>query len=179
MISFILALLSLFALLMVLRAARGRTTAVNSLDDLVGRTKPVDIEALRNLIAPHEEEFLRANLPAREFRAVQRERSHAAADYVRDTAHNAAILLRLGEAATQSADPKIVAAGQQLIDNALQLRLYALLSIAKLYVVGIALPGVRLPVGKLVDSYQHLSGVAGQLASLQHPARAAPLSAIL
>jgi hypothetical protein len=42
-----------------------------------------------------------------------------------------------------------------------------------------ALPGVRLSCGQLVDSYQHLGGSAGQLALLQHPSQAARISALL
>ncbi len=56
----------------------------------------------------------------------------AALEYVQNTAHNAAFLLRMGEAATRSADPRIAQAGRQLIDSALRLRAYALLFCAKL-----------------------------------------------
>jgi hypothetical protein len=173
----ILVLVALMALLLMY-AARGKSPAVGELDDLVGRTKPVDIEAFRNLIDPAEEDFLRESLPAREFRAIQRERLRAALEYVGCAAHNAAILVRLGEAARLSLDPKIAEAGQQLLDTALRLRLYALLSTMRLY-LGIALPGTRLSAGRLVDNYQHLSSLAGQLAFMQHPARASRLPAIL
>jgi hypothetical protein len=49
---------------------------------------------------------------------------------------------------------------------------------AKLY-LAIALPGTRLSTGRLVDGYQHLSDLTSQLAIMEHPARAARLSAIL
>jgi hypothetical protein len=173
----ILVLLALMALLLMY-AARGKSPAIGELDDLVGRTKPVDIEAFRNLIDPAEEAFLRENLPVKEFRAVQRERLRAELEYVACAAHNAAILVRLGEAARLSLEPKIAEAGQQLLDTALRLRLYALLATMKLY-LGIALPGSHLSAGRLVDNYQHLSSLAGQLAFILHPARASRLPAIL
>ena len=176
-LTFVLVLLSLIALLLMY-AVRGKTSPVGELDDLVGRTRPVDIDAFRNLIDPAEEDFLRENLPANEFRAIQRERLRAALEYVSCAAHNAAILVRLGEAAGVSPDPKIAAAGQQLLDSALRLRLYALLSIIRLY-LGIALPGARLSAGKVVDNYQQLSNLAGQLVFMQHPAQASRLPAIL
>jgi hypothetical protein len=176
--SFVLVGVSLLLLLLLLLAARGQSAAVSQLDDLVGRTRPVDLDAFRNLIDPDEEDFLRTNLPPSEFRAVQRERLRAAVEYVRNAAHNAAILLRLGEAATRSVDPSVAAAGQQLIDSALRLRLYALLSVGKLY-VGIALPGAHPSAATLLDNYQRLSDLAGRLAVMQHPARAARLSAVL
>lgn len=177
-LAFIIVVASLAVLLLMWHVARGESAAVSKLDDLAGRTRPVDLEAFRNIIDPEEEAFLRANLSPSEFRAVQRERLQAALDYVRNAAHNAAILLRLGEAAARSTDPKIVAAGQQLINSALRLRLYASLSIAKLY-LGIALPGAHLSAGRLLDSYQQLSGLTGQLALLQRPAQATRVSTIL
>ena len=176
-LAFGLVLFSLMALLLMY-AVRGKTSPVGELDDLVGRTRPVDIDAFRNLIDPAEEDFLRENLPASEFRAIQRERLRVAVEYVSCAAHNAAILVRLGEAARVSADPRIADAGQQLLDSALRLRLYALLSMIRLY-LGIALPGVRLSAGRLVDNYQHLSSLAGQLVFMQYPARASRLPAIL
>jgi hypothetical protein len=176
-LAFVLVLVSLTALLLMY-AARGKTSAIGDLDDLAGRTRPVDIEAFRNLIDPAEEDFLRENLPASEFLAIQKERLYAAMEYVSCAAHNAAVLVRLGEAARLSLDPKIAEAGRQLLDTALRIRLYALLATVRLY-LGIALPGAHLSAGRLVDNYQHLSSLAGQLAFMQHPARASRLPAIL
>jgi hypothetical protein len=176
-LTFLLVLISLMALLLMY-AARGKTSPIGELDDLVGRTRPVDIDAFRNLVDPAEEDFLRENLPATEFRAIRRERLRAAVEYVSCAAHNAAILVRLGEAARLSLDPNIAEAGQQLLDTALRLRLYALLATIRLY-LGIALPGAHLSAGKLVDNYQHLSSLAGQLVFMQYPARASRLPAIL
>src|SRR5439155_26076680 len=103
-LTFVLVLLSLIALLLMY-AVRGKTSPVGELDDLVGRTRPVDIDAFRNLIDPAEEEFLRENMPPSDFRAVQRERLRASVDYVCCAAHNAAILVGLEVAARVSADP--------------------------------------------------------------------------
>src|SRR2546429_8367388 len=113
-LTFALVLFSLMALLLMY-AVRGKTSAVAKLDDLVGRTRPVDIDAFRNLIDPAEEEFLRENLPAGEFRVIQRERLRAAVEYVSCAAHNAAILVRLGESARLNLDPKIAEAGQRIL----------------------------------------------------------------
>src|SRR2546423_10898362 len=126
-LTFALVLLSLMALLLMY-AVRGKTSAVAKLDDLVGRTRPVDIDAFRNLIDPAEEDFLRENLPASEFLAIQKERLYAAMEYVSCAAHNAAVLVRLGEAARLSLDPKIAEAGRPMLGTALRLLLYALLA---------------------------------------------------
>ena len=177
MVAFVLVLISLMALLLM-HAVRGKTLPVAELDDLVGRTRPVDIDAFRNLIDPAEEDFLRESLPPGEFRLIQRERLRAAVEYVSCAAHNAAVLVRLGEAARVSTDPKIAQAGRQLLDSALRLRLYALLSMIRLY-LGIAFPGAHLSAGRLADNYQRLSSLAGQLVFMQHPDRASRLPAIL
>jgi hypothetical protein len=175
---FMLVAASLAGLLLLLRAARGGGVSVNQFDDLAGRTRPVDLDAFRNLVDPQEEEFLRECLSRREFRLVQKERLQAATEYVAKTAYNAAVLLRLGEAAMRNPDPKVAAAGRRLVETSVRLRIYALLCAAKLR-VRIALPGVPLSVGRLVDSYQRLSGIATQLAVAQRPRYVSRLSAIL
>jgi hypothetical protein len=64
------------------------------------------------------------------------------------------------------------------VDNALQLRLLALVSIATLY-LRIALPGTRISAAKVADNYQRVSHIAAELARMQHPASGARLYAIL
>jgi hypothetical protein len=177
-LSLTLIFIALAILLLLLYVEGGHNSSVKGLDDLAGRTRPVDLDAFRNLVDPREEDFLRASLLPQEFRDLQRERMRAALEYVRNTSHNAAYLLRLGEAATQSAEPRIVEAGRQLIDSALRLRAYALLSGVVLY-VRVLFPETRLSYGKLADNYQHLSTLASQLALMQHPTQAARLSALL
>jgi hypothetical protein len=177
-LSFTLIFAALAILLVLLYLEGGRNSSLRRLDDLAGRTRPVDLEAFRNLVDPGEGDYLHSNLSPSEFRAVQRERMRAALDYVRNAAHNASFLLRIGEAATQSPDPRIAQAGSQLIDSAIRLRAYALLSTAKLY-VRMVFPDARLSYGRLADNYQHLSTLAGQLTLMQHPAQSARLSTLL
>jgi hypothetical protein len=177
-LSFILIFFALAILLLLLYVEGGQNSAVNRLEDLAGCTRPVDLEAFRNLVDPKEEEFLRANLLPRQFRSIQRERLRAALDYIWNTAHNAAFLLRMGEAATRNADPHIAQAGKQLTRSAVRLRAYCLLSCAKLY-LQIVFPEARLSYGGLADNYQHLRALADQLALVQHPTQAGRLSAML
>ena len=177
-VAFILIVISMAALGLLFSAARGRSLSVTSVDELSGHTRPVDLEAFRNLIDPAEEEFLRGNLSRQKFRVVQRERLRATLQYVQWASQNAAVLLRLGEAARDSADPRIAQAAQILIASALRLRLYALLTIPKLY-IGIAVPGAHLSPGHLVDGYQKMSSQAGQLVLMQNPTRIPRLSVVL
>lgn len=169
---------ALAILFLLLYIEGGQNHSVHRLDDLAGHTRPVDLDAFRNLLDPKEEDFLRATLLPREFRLIQRERMRAAVDYVRNTSHNAAFLLRLGEAAARNADPRIAQTGRELIDSASRLRIYALLSSALLY-FRILLPGARVSYGTLADNYQHLSALASQLVLMEHPAQVARLSALL
>jgi hypothetical protein len=175
---FILTVVALAILFLLLYVEGGRNSSVNGVEDLAGRTRPVDLDAFRNLVDAGEEDFLRANLSRDEFRAVQRERTRAAVEYIRNSAHNAACLLRLGEAASRSGDPHIAEAGRRLIDSALRLRAYALLSNTRLY-VRLVFPESRLSYGKLADNYQHLSALASQLALMQYPTQATRLSTLL
>jgi hypothetical protein len=177
-LSFSLIFAALAVLLALVCLEGRRYSAVHQLEDLAGRTRPVDIEAFRNLVDPREENFLRDSMVPKQFRAVQRDRMRAALSYIHNTAYNAAFLLRVGAAAARSPDPRIAQAGRQLTDRALRLRAYALLSSAKLY-VRIAFPDARLSYGRLADNYQSLSALAGQLALMQHPTHAARLSNLL
>ena len=93
---FTLIVVALAILLLLLYVEGGRNSSVNGVEDLAGRTRPVDLDAFRNLVDAGEDGFLRANLSRREFRAVQRERTRAAVEYIHNSAHNAACLLRLG-----------------------------------------------------------------------------------
>ena len=177
-VAIILIVISVCALAVLFSMARGRSASISNLDDLRGHTRPVDLESFRNLIDPAEEEFLRANLSPQNFRLVQRERLRATLQYVQWASQNAAVLLRLGEGARNSTDPRISQAAHVLVADALRLRIYALLTIPKLY-VGIAIPGAHLSPGHLVDGYQKLSTQAGQLVVMQNPARTPRLSVVL
>jgi hypothetical protein len=177
-LSFILIFVALAILVLLLYLEGGHNFSAHHLEDLAGRTRPVDLDSFRNLVDPREEDFLRANLPPGQFRAVQRERMRAALEYVQNIAHNAAFLLRLGEAATRSSDKRVAQAGKQLIDSALRLRAYALLSGAKLY-LRILFPEARLSYGRMADNYENLSTLASQLTRMQQSTPAARLSALL
>jgi hypothetical protein len=177
-LSFTLIFAALAILLLLLYLEGGHNSTVNRMEDLAGRTRPVDLDAFRNLVDLGEEDFLRAHLRPRQFRVVQRERMRAALEYVQNAAHNAAFLQRIGEAATRSPDTRIAQAGKQLIDSALRLRAYALLSGAKLY-LRMVFPQARLSYGRLADRYENLSALAGQLTRMQQSAPSARLSALL
>ena len=152
----------------LLRVARGQEIAIHSLKDLEGRTQPVDMASLRNLMDPAEEEFLRLHLSPAEFRAVERQRLRAAAEYVRRAAHNAAILLRLGEAVAQQGDAEAAAAARDMANDALRLRINAILALSVLYTRRL-FPGRGISLGHLAETYQHVTKRVLYLSQLQNP----------
>jgi len=129
--------------------------------------RSVDIQAFRNLIDPEEEDFLRRHLPPAEFRKIQRERLRAAVEYISCAGQNAAILLRIGEAARRSPDPATAEAAKRLVDHAVRLRLYALQAIPQLY-VGIIFPSWRPSSLRVVESYEQVTRQVVRL-GLQYP----------
>jgi hypothetical protein len=178
-VTVILVVLVAGALLLLARAARGQgTRGIASLVDLHGRTTAIDIAAFRNLVSAAEEDYLRRHLPPAEFRGIQRERMRAAVAYIHAALRNAAILLRLGEAAQRSSDPQLARAGATLMDTALRLRLYAFFVLLKLY-VNIAFPGLRLSPTAVADRYEVLVETMARFTRLQQPALATRISLTL
>ena len=153
---------------------RGRFSRRIPLQELIRRTRPVDVEAFCNLMDPDEESFLRSSLPAHLFRSVQRERLLAATEYVGAVSHNAAILLRIGEAARHDPDPEVVGAGQDLANNAVRLRLYCSLVLLRLW-TNLLFPRAAPSSTPLAERYQHLSGLARRLGQLRRPSTVQPI----
>ncbi len=178
-ITAVLVLLVAGALWLLARAARGQSAiSVARLVDLQGRTTTIDLAAFRNLTSPQEEEYLRQQLPAREFRSIQRQRMRAAIAYIQGALQNAAILLRLGEAAQRSADLQLAAAGRKLVDTAIRMRLYAFFALLKLY-LNLAFPGLRLSPSAVADRYEGLTEAMARFTRLQQPALVTRISVSL
>jgi hypothetical protein len=175
----VISVAALAAALFLVRVSRGHAEAISNLEDLSGRTKPVDVEAFRNLLNPAETFFLRQNLDAKAFRMVQRERTLAAAEYVQRIAQNAAVLLRLGQASrAASTDPEVVQAATAIIERALLVRMIAMQALAKLYVQSL-FPGIGFSTAEVLDRYLRLTDSTIMLARLQRPAFAGRVGSYL
>lgn len=166
----ILVLIALLALICLLWLAKGRTVNADVLQNPAQHMRAVDVEAFRNLVDPDEEEFLRANLSAPQFRRIQRERLRAAVEYVSCAAQNAAILLRVADAGRRSSDTATAEAAEKLVDNAIRLRLYASLAIPRLY-LGMILPGAHISPVRIAESYEQMTRLVVLLGCLQYPTR--------
>jgi hypothetical protein len=158
--------IGILALGVLLQLRRGHASA-RVLENPAQHIQSVDIEAFRNLIDPAEEDFLRRNLPPAEFRVIQRERLRAGVQYIFCAAQNAAILLRVGDAARSSPDPATVEAAQELVDHAIRLRLYAFQAIPWLY-IGMIFPGWRPSSLRVVEIYEQVTRQVVRL-GLQYP----------
>jgi hypothetical protein len=169
--------ISLVAAFLLMRVVRGNLGAqrIQSLDDLSGKTVPVDLEAFQNLISPSEDAYLRSALPLRDYKKLRRLRTRAAVEYLGRVAHNAAVLLRLGEAAQQSESSEIADAARQLVNTALAVRINALLAIVRLY-LSLALPVGNAFCDRAIEHYAALRNVFGNLGKLQNPALNARLA---
>jgi hypothetical protein len=169
-ITLILVLISFLALGFLIKLAMSRASASKVLENPTEHIRAVDLEAFQNLVDPEEEDFLRANLPPREFRRIQRDRLRAAVEYVSCAAQNAAILLRLADAGRRSSDAATAEAAQKLVDNAIRLRLYALHAIPRLY-LGMVVPGARISPVRIAERYEQMTRQVVLLGCLQYPTR--------
>ena len=175
MAALIVLLLVAVGLLVLVRGQRQRVT---SLDDLTGRTQPVDMRAFQNLISPVETQFLRDSLPPVQFRIVQRQRTLGAAEYVRRISHNAGVLIRLGQLARANPDPQIAAAAHAMVERAAQVRMTSALVLAKLYIYSV-LPVLPFGVEDIFGAYGRLTESALLFTRLQRPAFAGRVGAML
>jgi hypothetical protein len=168
-IAIILVVLALLALLFLLRIAKGAPPSAEIMKNPAAHIRLLDVEAFRNLIDPDEQEFLRSRLPPSDFRRIQRERLHAAVEYISCAAHNATILLRLAEATRRSPDPATAGAAEKLVANAIRLRLYALQTIPCLYVT-MVFPGTRIWPVRIAERYEQMTRQV-VLLGLKYPTR--------
>jgi len=153
------------------RQAKGNST-------LAATIRPIDVEAFRNLINPAEDDYLRRRLPPAPFRVVRRERLRAMAAYVHVVGKNAAVLVRVGEAALASGDPRVAGAAHQLVNDALLLRRNTTVALARIY-LALAWPNSGFAAVRVVDRYEQLSSAAMLLGRLQNPAVPVRLAARL
>jgi hypothetical protein len=177
-LAIVLVVAAAVALGIILRMALTRSLQTRNKSGLVATIRPIDIEAFRNLINPAEDDYLRQRLPSPQFRVVRRERLRAMAAYVQGVANNAAVLVRIGQAALASGDPRVLTAAQQVVNDALLLRRNTTVSLARIY-LALAWPNSGFAAVRVVDRYERLSGAAMLLGRLQNPTVPVRLSALL
>ena len=169
-ITFIIVLLAVFGLIYLARLTRGRTTANHSSADLRAGLRPLDLQAFRNLTDPAEDEYLRSALSRANYRRARRDRLRATLAYVSCAADNAAVLIRLGDAARLSPDPAVTEAAEKLVNSAIRLRLFAFQAAFRLH-LGIVLPVVPNAANHLAERYELVTRQGLLLGRMQYPGR--------
>jgi hypothetical protein len=167
MTEIILVVVALLAVLFFFWQAKRQTSTSAVLENPAQYLRSVDVDAFRNLVDPAEEDYLRQRLVPADFRKIQRERLRAAAEYVGGAAHNATILMKLAENARQSPDPATAEAAENLITNAIQLRLYAFQAVPRLY-LGMLVPSARGSSIRIAERYEVMTRQVVML-GLQYP----------
>ncbi len=174
----LVAVVAVIAILFLYWNFRRERILVRNLEDLAGQTQPVDFAAFSNLLDASQDRFLKERLPLAEYRRLRRERLRATLEYVKRLAHNAQVLMRLGEAARSSPDPQVAQAAQALVNNGLRMRLLAMQVQAKLY-GELLIPQFSTELEPVAERYRQLTEAAGLLARLQQPAFAGRVAAML
>ena len=123
---------------------------------------PVDLDALENLTDPEEEAYLRLNLSPAEFRSVQRLRIRVAKMYVAAISKNASVLAFVGQSARYHSDPEVAASGQNLVQQAIRLRVWCVLSATRLN-AALVFPTDLSPSSAIASRYTAVKHIAASL----------------
>lgn len=150
----IAAVLSLFLVWEILRSGMPE---IRSLDDWEHKKHEVDVVALRILLEPSEEKFLRESLSPVQFRRFQRARCRLALRILELVGNNAAMLIKLGHLARVGANPALANEADELISRALRLRVNLLFVQAYLWLKWL-FPGWMLSLPALEMPYEELLG---------------------
>ncbi|MGA2413219.1 MAG: hypothetical protein ABSF59_02160 [Candidatus Sulfotelmatobacter sp.] len=117
----------------MLRCAWGRFPKRDvDADDVIPFLYPVDISLAESLLDPAAEFESRWKLRPPQFREAQRKRMRLFLELTRRMAHNAAVLVEYAHAEKNSHDPRRASLASTLLERAIDVRLYALLTRCKL-----------------------------------------------
>jgi len=123
---------------------------------------PVDLEAFENLTDPKEEGYLRTNLSSADFRMAQRSRLRAARVYVATFSENATVLVAIGQSARFHSDSRIAASGQEIVQQAIRLKVWCLLTEFRLN-AALVFPNLMSPSNAVAERYLALEHLAANL----------------
>jgi hypothetical protein len=101
-------------------------------DDVIPFLYPVDISLAESLLDPAAEFQYRWKLTPQQFRSAQRKRMRLYLEVTRRMAHNSRVLVEYADAEKNSPDPCRVTLATALLEKAIEVRLYSLLTTIKL-----------------------------------------------
>jgi hypothetical protein len=152
MIAVVFALLALLLTVGLFAASRSQNKPIASLDDLQSRLSPIDLPALLNLVDSREEQFLRENLPPRDFNSIRRKRLGVTWEYLSRLSSNAKLLVQAGQIIQHSSRGSQAREASVLVADSIQLRnlvFAAKVSTAMKFVF----PGTASPIASLLERY--------------------------
>ena len=103
------------------------------IDEVIHFLYPVDLSLAEALLDPAAEFAISWSLTPEEFREAQRKRLGLYLEVVRRMAHNSMVLLEFGNTEFHSDDPRTVDSALTLQQRALEVRIYSLATMAKIY----------------------------------------------
>lgn len=101
-------------------------------EDVIDFLIPIDLEKVESLLDPATEWTLRRSLDPKDFRRRQRKRIHLYVEFLQRMAHNAGILVQLGNREADRADQATAELARELQQEAVKVRAYTLAAAAKL-----------------------------------------------
>src|SRR5258708_2848784 len=151
-LAIVIVIAAVLSLVLILRIAVSRSLQISASPNLPAQIQPIDVEAFRNLVNPTEDDYLRRHLSASHFRRVRRARLRATSAYVRAAGRNAAVLVRIGESALSTGDPRVADAARALVNDALMLRRNATFLLIRIH-IALAWPNSGLAAAPVIIGY--------------------------
>jgi hypothetical protein len=152
-----LVLFSTVALVAFLLSISNAVPKSENVENLEGRLKSVDLRAFLTLTDRRDAEFLYHSVQPAALRRLLRLRAWASLKYLKDLSWNVAILLRIGELASQSTDQSIADAGRELAGTAFRTRLLILRAFLKLAPQLVIPTYASAPGSQLLSDYLELN----------------------
>src|SRR4051812_7529549 len=142
--------------LVLFAATRRQSRQIRGLSDFEARWREVDIAAFNNLSDPNEERFLLNNLPAAEFRRIQRERVTVMWEYLSRLSENTKLMVQAGQIVQHSSQGEKALLARQFVSKAIQTRMLIFSAQASL-AIKFMMPGAADPIQALLAKYESLS----------------------
>jgi hypothetical protein len=142
--------LSLFAIM------RQRTGQITGKEDFEARWQQVDMAAFMNLSDPLEERYLQRNLPAAEFRRIQRQRVIVMWEYLSRLSANTKLMVQAGQIVQHTTVGDSAVRARQFVSSAMQTRMAIFMAEASL-ALKFVFPATADPIHSLLRKYDSLS----------------------
>jgi hypothetical protein len=144
------------AAVVLFAASRRQSRQISGVNDFESRWREVDAEAFNTLADPNEERYLLRNLPAAEFRRIQRERVVVMWEYLSRLSENTKLMVQAGQIVQHSSQGEKALQARQFVSKAIQTRMLIVSAQASL-ALKFVMPGTADPIQSLVRNYETLS----------------------